>query len=336
MRRAAALLTAAILFGAASRAAPGPSVLVELAPLRIGSLPHIVTLYGRIEADPAARHMITAPTAAVVEAIQVQHGQQLAKGAPLIGLGPSPATTAAYAQAVAAVRAAADLSRRTAALVAQHLATRQELAAAEKSSSDARATLAEMEVEGAGGLQTLRAPFAAVVTAVPASRGGSVAQGADLIDLARPDALVLRAGATPAQAAAIRPGDPATIQPLGADRSAAGKVLLCGSLVDPQTGLVPVVIAPPAGRFLLGETAQAQIVTGEAHGWVVPHAAILADDSGAPYVVQAKAGIAHRVPVRILGHDRDQDVVTGAFDPAAKLVLAGSYQLTDGMRVRTR
>jgi membrane fusion protein, multidrug efflux system len=336
---AAGLLVAAFLValcGAARAAQPGPSVLVQVTRLHAGGLPRIVTVYGRMEVDPAARHAVTAPAAVVVDAISVQPGQQVAAGAPLVGLGPSPATSSAYTQAVAAVRVAGELARRTAALVAQHLATRQDLAAAEKSGSDARAALAALAAEGAAGPRTLRAPFAAVVTAVPARRGAIVAQGTALVDLARPDALVLHAGAVPSQAAAIRPGDRAAILALGGGEPAAGKVLLRGSMVDPQTGLVPVIVAPPAGRFLLGETAQARIVTGETRGWVVPHVAMLVDDSGVPYVVQAKDGIAHRVRVRILGHDGERDVVAGSLDPAASLVLAGNYQLADGMRVRVK
>jgi RND family efflux transporter MFP subunit len=307
---------------------------VQLAPLRRGSLPRIVTAYGRVEADPAARRAVAAPAAALVGDIYVEAGQQVAEGTQLLRLEPSSATAAAYAQAVAAVRMAADVARRTAALFAQHLATGQDLAAARKSSADADAALAALTAEGAAGSQVLRAPFAAIVAAVAARRGAFVGAGADLVDLARPDALILRAGAVPQLASTIRPGDPVAILPLGADGHASGTVSMCASMVDPRTGLVPVVVAAPGGRLLLGETAQARIVTGEARGWVVPHAAILVDDGGAPYVVQAKASIARRVRVRILGRERDEDVVAGPLDPAAPLVLAGNYQIEDGMRVR--
>jgi membrane fusion protein, multidrug efflux system len=331
----AALLCGAIPAAvAAQQRDPGPSVLVQLTKLHRGSLPRIVTAFGRIETDPAARQAVTAPATAVVGAIYVRPGQEVAEGVPVIRLGPSPATAAAYTQALSAVQVAGDLVRRTRALLAQHLATAQQLAAAEKSGADAGAALAALAAEGAGGPQTLRAPFRAIVTAVSTSPGAIVTQGAALVDLARRDALVLRAGAVPGEAAAIRAGDPAAILPLGARDSAAGKVLLRGSMVDPQTGLVPVVIASPRGRFLPGEMAQARIVTGETTGYVVPHAAILTDDTGAPYVVQAVAGIARKVRVRILGHDRGRDVVAGPLDPAAPLVLAGNYQLEDGMRVR--
>jgi hypothetical protein len=43
--------------------------------------------------------------------------------------------------------------------------------------------------------------------------------------------------------------------------------------------------------------------------------------------------IAKRVPVRILGATGDQDVVDGTLDASAPVVLAGNYQLKDGMKM---
>jgi membrane fusion protein, multidrug efflux system len=334
----AALLVAATSVGHAAAQDGGPSVLVRVAPLRRGSLPRFVTVYGQMEADPTARRTITAPTAAVVDSVDVRPGQSVAAGAPLLRLAPSPATAAAYAQALAALRVAEDLVGRTRALLGQHFATAQELAAAEKSRSDARATLAALDAEGAGGPQLLRAPFAGVVSAILTSPGAIVAEAAVLAELSRSGGVVLLAGAVPAAAAAIRPGDLAIITPLGGDAEipggGTGTVLLRGAVVDPQTGLVPVIITPPDGPFLAGEMAEARIVTGHIRGYLVPHAAILVNDEGAPYVVQAKNRVAHIVPVHILGSGPDMDVVAGPLDPSAALVLDGNYQLEDGMRVR--
>lgn len=341
MKRRLAILAAALLAAAApqtiaaARGETKPSVLVQLTKLRKGSLPRIVTAYGRVAIDPAARHSIVAPVAAAVAEIHVRPGQEVAKGAALIRLQPSAATAAAYSQAVSAVRVASELVKRTRTLRGQHLATGQQLADAEKSQSDARAALAALKAEGAGGPQTLKAPFRAIVTAVPASPGALVAQGARLIDLARPEGLVLRVGVEPGRATAIQPGDAARVTPLGARDAVAGEVLLRSQVVDPATGLVPVEITLPPGSFLMGETAEADIVTGKAHGFVVPHQAILVGDSGAPYVVQAVNMVARKVPVEIVASRGNQDVVAGALDPAAPLVLAGNHQLADGMRVRT-
>jgi hypothetical protein len=69
-------------------------------------------------------------------------------------------------------------------------------------------------------------------------------------------------------------------------------------------------------------------------GYVVPHEAVLVNDGGEPYVVQAVSGVAHKVPVHVLDAHGAQDVITGALDARAPLVLSGNYQLDDGMKVR--
>lgn len=86
--------------------------------------------------------------------------------------------------------------------------------------------------------------------------------------------------------------------------------------------------------FLAGETAEADIVIGEADGYLVPHEAILVNNSGSPYVVQAVDMVAKKVPVRVLVAGGARDVVDGPLNAASPVVLAGNYQLDDGMRVR--
>jgi multidrug efflux pump subunit AcrA (membrane-fusion protein) len=105
-------------------------------------------------------------------------------------------------------------------------------------------------------------------------------------------------------------------------------------MVDPATGLIPIEIVLPAGKFLPGQAAIATITTGEVEGYIVPHDAVLVDDRGHPYVVQAVNMTAKQVPVRVLGADGDQDVIDGALDVSAPLVLAGNHQLKDGMKMR--
>jgi membrane fusion protein (multidrug efflux system) len=333
-------VTAVLLIGSVGPVAPqkqpetGPSVAVELTALHKGSLPRSVTAYGMVGTGPAAQQTIQAPVAAIVDAIYVKPGEQVAADAPLLRLGPSPTTAASYTQAVIALQAANQEVQRTRTLLGQHLATRQQLATVEKAAADAQVALAALKTEGAGSPQILRAPFPAIVTAVSTSPGAIVAQGAALVDLARPSELVLHAGVVPSQAVEIQPGDTATVVPLGEKRAADGQVVLRGSVVDPKTGLVPVDISLPAGRFFAAEMAQANIVVGKAEGYVVPHQAILVNDQGAPYVVQAVDGRARQVPVQIVLSDGARDVIAGSLDPAAPLVLAGNYQLTNGMAIR--
>lgn len=339
--RNVALLAAATLAawpaGAAEPAqqdAAGASVLVTVTRVRKGSLPQIVTAYGRVQPGPAARQTVMAPLAAIVDRVYVRMGEQVAGGAPLIRLLPSPQSAAAYAQAQTAQRTADQLVERTRAMVGQHLATRQQLAEAIKAAADARAALAALKAEGADGPQILTARAAAVITAIPVTSGAIVAPGAALIDLADTEGLVLTVGVMPAQAVAVRKGNAVRVKRLGDIEPIAGKVVLRGAALEPATGLVPVEVAIPDGSLLAGEMARADIVTGEIAGYIVPHAAILVENTGATYVVEAPDMVARKVPVRILASDGDRDVIDGRLDPAAALVLSGNHQLADGMRVR--
>jgi membrane fusion protein, multidrug efflux system len=320
--------------GGADNKSAEPTVLAQVTSLQKGSLPKVVTVFGKVEASAAMRQEVTAPSTAIVEDIFVKPGQQVSAGTAVIRLGPTPETAAAYKKALSALTNARDLLQHTKALRAQHLATRQQVAGAQKAVNDAQDSLAALSAESADTSHTLSAPSDGVVTGVSAALGGIVNRGARLLAIARTNALVLRAGTVPEQAGEIHKGDEAKVSPLGGGDAGTGTVLLRGSIVDPSTGLVPIEIALPSGAFLPGQTAQARIVTGTVAGYVVPHQAVLVDDSGAPYIVQANGGIAHHVPVTVLLSTGVKDVVSGALDPAAGLVLAGNYQLKNGMKIR--
>lgn len=310
------------------------SVLVTLSRLQEGSLPSVVVGYGTIGAANSGRKTVMASESAVVGEIFVRLGEQVAAGAPLMQLAPSPASAASYMQARSALTVAQQLVVSTERLVSLHLATAQQLVEAKKAESDARSQLRALDAVGAAGPKIIRAPFSAIVTALTATPGAIVAEGAPLMDLAAPGRLVLTVGVVPGQAAAVAPNDPATVTLVGGSASAAGRVMVRGNVAEADTGLVPVDIALPQGKFLPGEMAEASITTGQLHGYVVPHDAILVNDSGAPYVVQAMGDTAKKVPVQVLGAHGDQNVISGALDARAPLVLTGNYQLDDGMKIR--
>jgi membrane fusion protein (multidrug efflux system) len=338
MRRLVNLLiigiAAALLTGFTAAQDQAPSVQVQLTKLKKGNLPRTVSVYGTIEPSAAASRTITSPTSAAVDEIYVRRGQVIEKDAPLLRLSPRPAIRAAYAQAESALRVASDLVARTRDMVRQHLATAQHLADAQKSEADAKSALAALQAQGAGGVDDLRAPFRAIVTAISTNPGTLVSEGTELLTLAEPGGLVLKAGAIPAEAVSIAADDPATVSALGGGKDVAGKVTLRGEMVDSASGLIPVEIALPKTEFLPGQAAVAKITTAQITGYVVPHEAILVDDQGRPYVVQAIDMTAKQVPVRVLDAQGNQDVIDGPLDATAPLVLAGNHQLKDGMKMR--
>ncbi|HTT04641.1 MAG TPA: efflux RND transporter periplasmic adaptor subunit [Steroidobacteraceae bacterium] len=328
------LLGAPLLRADEEPPAPAASALVQVVPLQQGSLPSVVTLYGKAEASTLSRQSIMAQSSAQVSAVDVRLGQAVAANTALLQLTPTPATEATYKQARSALSVAQQGLERTRSLLTQHLATVQQLNDAEKAEGDARAALNALQTQGAGGPLTLRAPFAAVVTSLPVSVGMIVNEGTALLELARSRALVLQAGAVPEVARNIQVGNAATINPIGSSQSLPGKVLLRGAVVDAASGLVPIDISAPADALLPGEQAAVTIRTGAARGYVVPHEAILLNDEGNPYVVQVIGGAAKKVDVRVLAMQGGRDVIDGALTASAPVALSGNYQLEDGMKVR--
>jgi len=322
------------LLMAAAKDADTPSVLVQTVRVRQGSAPRIVQAFGTVQVDSSARDTVVSPLSAIVGAIYVRSGEQVAAGTALLLLTPSPQMGASYSQAVSALRVATDTLQRTRQLLDQHLATRQQLADAEKSDADARAALTALRAQGAAGPTKLRAPARAIVTSIATSVSALVSEGTALLELARPNGLVLTVGVVPAQAAAVSPGDGARLTPVGESRTYAATVLSRSSIIDGASGLVWVRLSVPPGKFLPGQTVQAAITVGMVHGYELPHAAILIDDDGNPYVVQIQHGLAALVHVSVLGRQGDTDTVSGPLDASAPLVLAGNHQLEDGMRVR--
>ncbi len=314
--------------------AGAPSVLVSTAAVKQGSLPRTIAAYGIVKANPQAQATLAAQIAVVVADVYVRPGQPVNMGAPLLALAPTPSTQAAYVGAVSAELTAQAALSQARHLVAESLATHQQVVEAEKNASDALAALRALRAQGAAGPAVLRAPYAAVVTAVAATPHTILAQGAPLVELTQSSGLVLLAGVVPSQSTAIHAGDEAVVRAVGSSDTIKAKVALRGAAVEPGSGLVAIEIALPAHTLLLGEAAQATITIGEARGFVVPHTAVLANERGDAYVVQAVSGAAKTVPVRILASAGSLDAVEGRLDANAPLILAGNYQLRDGMKVR--
>jgi membrane fusion protein (multidrug efflux system) len=311
------------------------SALVTVAPIRQGSVPIKVTAFGQIQPRDTAQQTISAPVAVRVSSVLVRAGVQVAPGTPLMTVIPTPESHASYVQAQLAAKLASQVVARDKSLVGAHLLTQAELLKAQNDEANAKQTLAVLEEEGAAGPKTLKAPAAALVMKVDANTGAVVQQGSPLIEWAPPDSLVLEVGVVAAQAANIQPGNAATITPLGSNESFQGKVLSREAMIDSTTGLVPVQISFPLGKMLAGEMARAVVTAGEAKGYVVPHEAVLVDDDGTIYVVQAVDMAAKKVAVQVVAAGGSHDVISGDdLDPKAPVVLQGNHQLDDGTKLR--
>jgi membrane fusion protein (multidrug efflux system) len=310
------------------------SVAVQTIVAKRGSLPETVTAYGTAVPAVEGSTTLSLPNDGRVLQIAVAPGQMVQPGQRLLDFGFLVATISAYQQALTALNLARSQRQHTAALLAQQLATRDQLAQADKSVADSKNTLEAMRQEGRDKSgQVVTAPFAGIVTAIPVAQGSQVAAGTPLITMARGDALAVIVGIEPSGGQRVRPGQPARLEPLtGTGAAIDGTVARVDGMLNAKTRLVDTTISAPAG-LVLGAAFRAVITVGQFDGWLVPRNAVLSDGHGA-YLFQVSGGNAARVNVKIVGSAGDATIVDGPLGPQLPIVIQGNYQLSDGMPLR--
>ena len=326
-----------LLTGHAAEAdAPAGTALVTLAPVEAASIEDTVTAYGVIGGSAAASRTIAAPRGVIVEQLLATPGQPVASGEPLIVLANTPATQLAFRQAADAVAFAQRELERVQRLYDAHLAANDQLGAARKALTDAQAaTAAQSQAGASAGRQTLTAPFAGVVGAVPVALGEHVAADAPLMTIIASGGLVAQLGVESERARRVAPGQPARIaSAFDPSQSVESHVAVVGRQVDPTTRLVTVSAPAQGAGLALGGSVQGTIVVASHAGLRAPHAAVVYDEDGA-HVFVIKAGKAYQVGVKTGAEQGEAIEISGAVKAGDLLAVDGAYQLQDGWPVRT-
>lgn len=351
-RVAACLAVSAIVASAwsvcacADDAADGGRVAVQTVRLQRANLAQPVRGYGIVATSATNVTTLDLPYVARIVRLRVQAGQPVTRGTPLVVVQADQASVLAAGQARSAATLAQGELARTQSLYDKGLATQSQLAAAKKALDDAEQALAAQNQMGvSGGSKTITAPLDGVVLQVSVAQGDQVPAGAAILQLAAADSgegaqanVVL--GIEPADAATIHTGDAVTLRGLSsalAHTAVAGRVVMVGGSVDPQSQLVNVGANVPLGQtaFIPGTRVSADIATRSGTYWVVPRSAVL-KDAGGEYVFQvAPDHKAHRVRVVAKVEDGQRYGVDGALDASRPLVVSGNYELQDGMAVQT-
>ena len=302
---------------------------------RRGTVPDIVTAYGSAAPAFDGGMTLSLQQDGRVLAIAVTPGEAVHTGERLLDFAASAAAVSTYQQSVSGLTAARQQRAHAAQLLAQQLATRDQLAQADKAVADAQATLDALRRQGADRpSQTLTAPFDGIIAAIPVAQGDRVQLGATLMTITRLDGLVVTVGIEPGIRPRVHPGETVHLQPLSSAAALDGRILRVDGMLNPRTRLVDADVSVPAGSVISGEGFRADINVGELSGWIVPHDAVLTDAKGS-YLFQVNGGKASRVDVTLTGSAGANDVVQGAFDPLRPIVVQGNYQLTDNAPLRT-
>jgi membrane fusion protein (multidrug efflux system) len=315
-------------------AAEPPSVLVSVQTPTRGSVPDTLTAYGTATPAMNGGTTLSVQSDGQVLKLLLTPGAAVNAGQPILEFEISSAARSTFEQATSALALAKQEQTRTARLLAQQLATRDQMGRADKAVSDAQAALTALEREyGGKPRRMIVAPFDGVVSAIPVAQGARVPPGVPLAILTRTGGLVVTVGIEPSQRLRLKLGQPAQLEALnGAEPARAGTVARIDHVLNPTTRLLDADIAVTE-PMLQGETFRVRIETGQLQGWLVPRDAVLTDAQGA-YVFQVSGGKAARVAVKLIGTNRTTAVVDGQVDPRRLLVTQGNYQLSDGMAVR--
>ena len=171
-----------------------------------GAVPDLITAYGSAAPALDGGMTLSLQQDGRVLAIAVTPGETVRSGERLLDFGASPAAISTYQQAESALAVARSQRAHVAQLLGQQLATRDQLAQADKAVGDAQAALDALQREGADNpTQTLTAPFDGIVATVPVAQGDRVQPGAALLTLTRLDGLVVTIGIDPGDRNRVRP-----------------------------------------------------------------------------------------------------------------------------------
>ena len=216
----------------------------------------------------------------------------------------------------------ADLDRKRAARDAA--AARVRVAQAQAGASRARV-----------GRLDIRAPMSGLVLARNVEVGQVVGAGAGaLFRLAAGGEMEMRAQVPQQDIALVRVGLPASVTPIGLDRSFAGSVWQVSPVIDPQSRQGEVRIAIPYDRAIRpGGFAEARIRAGATTAPMLPQSAVLSDEKGNyVYIVNGKNEVERR-SVKIGSVDDAGVTITEGLSGQEAVVLSAGPFLNPGQKV---
>jgi len=216
----------------------------------------------------------------------------------------------------------ADLDRKRAARDAA--AARVRVAQAQAGASRARV-----------GRLDIRAPMSGLVLARNVEVGQVVGAGAGaLFRLAAGGEMEMRAQVPQQDIALVRVGLPASVTPIGLDRSFAGSVWQVSPVIDPQSRQGEVRIAIPYDRAIRpGGFAEARIGAGATTAPMLPQSAVLSDEKGNyVYIVNGKNEVERR-SVKIGSVDDAGVTITEGLSGQEAVVLSAGPFLNPGQKV---
>jgi RND family efflux transporter MFP subunit len=314
-----------------------PSVLIETAAPRQQVLKRTVQGYGTVATSEDAVVGVSFLHPGQISRLRVRPGEVVKAGEVLLELSTDPSATLSFQMAVAALDFAKRDLARTKTLLAQHLATNSQIAAAQKAVEDAIAAVeTQRKLGNDQKTEVITAPFNGYVTALTVALGDRVQPNTTVLKLAPADRVQVTVGLQPEDAARVQTGMAAEVVPVFTpDSRLSGVVRGATGTINPATKRVDfwVELVAAEQELVPGTVVSVEIVIEQHTGWVVPRDAVLRDGKG-DYIFQVTGSKAERVPVKTgIETDKFTEIV-GPIDMKHAIVTVGNYELQDGMAVR--
>jgi HlyD family secretion protein len=181
----------------------------------------------------------------------------------------------------------------------------------------------------------IRAPTSGLILERNIEVGQVVGPGAGAVfRMAREGEMEMRAELAQQDLAAVRVGMPATVTPVGSDRSFRGSVWQVAPVIDPQSRQGEVRVAIPFDNGVRpGGFAEARIVAGATTAPLLPQSAVLSDEKGNYVYVINGRNIVERRDVRIGNVDDEGVTVVEGLSGQESVVLSAGPFLNPGQKV---
>lgn len=312
-----------------------PAALVKTAPAIVGPVETRLRLYGAADGGTAANRSLAPLVEAILVRIEAPVGTRVPRNGIVARLQPSPASALDVARARADAAAAVSQFARMRRLRSDGLASDADVESARLAAQSSQALTSSLALRQSS--LVLRAPFAAIVNAVNASPGDTIAPGATIATLVPASATRAKFGIDPEEARLVRAGEPFSILDASGTVKFSVPIQSVDPGVDPVTRLAAVYVMLPSnaaigsGEPLIGEVA---IQTSNSLP-TIPYGAILSD-AGQPYVFVVRNGTARRVNIVIGAASKTTAAVMSGIKAGDVVVTDGGTALDDGMKVRLK
>ena len=284
-----------------------------------------------------------------VTAVHVDAGSWVSAGQVLATLDRSVQSqnAAQLAAQVQVARADAALAQneydRSAALVDRGFVSKADLdrKKAARDAANARIRVAEANLNAMRaqiGRLNIVAPTSGLILSRSIEVGQVVSPGTGgLFRLARGGEMEMRAQLPQQDLAMIKVGQPASITPIGSDRTFSGSVWQVSPVIDPQSRQGEARIAVPYDPAIRpGGFAEARIAAGATTAPLLPQSAVLSDaDGNYVYIINGKNEVERR-DVRIGSVDDNGVTIAEGLSGQERVVLSAGPFLNPGQKVKPR